>query len=451
MTSDLPPEIPPERSRERWTPISRLEVFYRDDHAPELVGGLAVDARGRTHFQYAAAWIESRRELSPVQLPLARGREVVSTLEPRKLHGLHGLFADSLPDAWGTRVLDLALRRHGIDPQRAGPLDRLAFLGARTMGALTYRPVREGVDQSTGPSSIDRLAEQAEQIAAGSITTQRDGASDTTSENLLDELERAVGSAGGAQPKALIAVSPDGATVVTGSEPPPSYTPYLLKFTPRRHGLGLRVDTGALEQAYATMAREAGVQMPRTRLFATADGRQHFAVERFDRTATGGRRHIHTFGGLMGRDAWDDGDYDELFRLTRALSADVRPLEEVLRRLCFNLAVVNDDDHLKNAAFLLEPSREWTLAPAYDLTYSPQRSGQRGMSVDGVESAVTWRKVATLAARHGIVAARVREIRERVEASVAMWARFAADAGVPEASVREVALVMEERRRGLAG
>lgn len=430
----------------RWEPVSRLRVHYQDDGEAVLVGGLAVDASGRVHFQYERSWIESKRELSPLTLPLDIDREVVPAPDRRKLHGLHGLFADSLPDAWGMRVLDLALRRHGIDPQRAGPLDRLAYLGDRTMGALTYRPPTDDQHEDARAASLDRLAAQAERIYEGTIGTET-----PATPSAIDEIERAVGSAGGAQPKVLIAVSPDRASIVSGGEPPPGYRSMLLKFTPRRDGLGLRTDCGPLEQAYALMARDAGLQMPMSRLMPTADGRLHFAVERFDRTAAGGRRHVHTLGGLLGREAWEAGDYDELFRVTRALTQDVRPLDEVLRRLCFNLAVLNDDDHLKNVAFAMDAEGEWRLAPAYDLTYSPSRGGGRGMSVDGVESGVTWRAVELLAARHGVKGVRAMEIRERVEASVGRWAQFAEEARVPSASVAELAKAISVRSELLGG
>lgn len=435
---------------EMSAPVTRLQVYYQDDHEPALVGGLAKDARGVVHFQYERSWIETTRELSPLRLPLSRDREVVPAPDRARLHGLHGLFADSLPDAWGMRLLDLWLLRHGVDPRRAGPLDRLAHLGERTMGALTYRRAAESTDRTARVVSLDRLAAQAEQVYEGRSTTEA-GHSDsttpaTTAPSDLDDLECAVGSAGGAQPKALIALSADGTSMVAGGEPPHGYSSYLLKFTPRRAGLGLTTDAGSREQAFALMARAAGVEVPPTRLFPTADGRLHFAAQRFDRTVTGGRRHVHTFGGMMEREADDAGDYDELFRLTRALTDDVRPLEEVLRRLSFNLAALNDDDHLKNVAFLLDPRDGWRLAPAYDLTYSPSWRGERGMSVNGMGAEVTWNAVAALAGRHGIGAARVRDIRAGVEESVSRWTSLAEDAQVPAASVEELATAFAGRR-----
>lgn len=440
--------------RRSWKPITRLDVYYQDDGEAVKVGGLASDRRGTVHFQYDAGWTETGKELSPIQLPIKIGSAVVPAPDRRRLHGLHGLFADSLPDRWGMRVLDIALRRHDIDPQRAGSLDRLAYLGSRTMGALTFRPATEWPAQAARAASLDSLAAQAELVYEGKVDaelrtdrTERDGVVPAPA---IDALERAAGTAGGAQPKVLVATSPDGTSLVSGGDAPPGYTAYLLKFTPRRDGLGLRTDCGQIEQAYARMAHDVGIDISPMRLFPTADGRWHFAAERFDRTRAGGRRHVHTLGGLLGREAGDDGDYDELLRLTRALTGDMRALEEVLRRLCFNLAVLNDDDHLKNVALLLDPAEGWQLAPAYDLTFAPARQGERGMSVSGLEGETTWATVEALAARHSVRGARVRELRAEVEACVERWPVHAKQAHVPEASIIELTHAFKARRQALA-
>jgi len=419
--------------------VSVLEVWYRDDGPPQRVGGLALDRSGQTHFQYDGAWLSTGVELSPHQLPLALSASVVRAPDPRRSHGLHGLFSDSLPDAWGMRLLDRLLRRAGVNPQFATPMDRLAVLGSRTMGALTYRPERAPEHESSDRITLDVLAQEADVLAEGDSATIS-----------LDALERSGGSAGGAQPKALVALSADG-TLDISTSAPIGFTPHVLKFTPRRHTLGLRTDCGVLEHAFASMARAAHISMPASRLLPTSDGRTHFAVARFDRTPDGGRRHVHSFGGLLGREASDDGDYDELLRVTRALTGDARALEEVLRRLCFNVAVLNDDDHVRNHAFLLDPSEGWQLAPAYDLTFAPTRAGERGMSVNGREGDITWRDITTLAAQHDLRVARVREIRDAVESAIADWPRTASASGVPQATVTELAKRFAERRRQLAG
>lgn len=428
------------RPRQR---VVRLDVHYQDDGPQQLVGRLGEDARGTIYFEYDAAWVATGRELSPHQLPLALAGGVVRAPDPRSLHGLHGLFADSLPDSWGLRVIGRALRRAGLDPLHVGALDRLAFLGTRTMGALTYHPATPWPRRAAGAITLDQLAAEADLLVERTLD-------DAPPADTLDALERVAGSAGGAQPKVLIAATADGTAVRASAEPHRGLVPYLLKFTPRRAGLGVRPDSGSIEQAYAAMARGVGIQMGATRLFATTDGRLHFAAVRFDRTPEGGRRHMHTLGGLIGREPSMGGDYDELLRVARALTADARVLDEIVVRLVFNVAVLNDDDHLKNIAFRFDPVAGWQLAPAYDLTYAPSRRGERGMSVAGHEADVTWGVIATLAERHSIPSARVNEIRASIEAVLDQWPAHAADARVPDATIAELAAAFATRRVQLA-
>lgn len=413
-----------------WKPITRVEVFYQDDGEPQLVGRLAIDANAEAYFQYEPAWLDTARELSPLQLPLSLGRAVTPAPDKKKLHGLHGLFADSLPDDWGYRVMNSALRRHGIDANAVSALDRLAYLGSRTMGALSYRPAIEWPADVEQSATLDALAREAAMLDEG----RRDLRS--SEPTAIDQLERAAGTAGGAQPKMLYAVD--------GKE-------YLLKFTPERERNRLRTDCGPIEQAYAQMAREAGIDMPATRLFATTDGRMHFAAERFDRSASGGRRHVHTLGGMLGREASEDGDYDELLRVARALTGDVRVVDDALQRLCFNLLVLNDDDHLKNIAFRLDPHEGWQLAPAYDLTYSPSLRGERGMSIDGRAADVTWREVEALAKRHGVKLGRLHDMQDAVTSCIRNWEKYAREAQVPPESISQLEQAFRRRAKTLTG
>lgn len=409
--------------------LTRIDVSYQDDDDAQRVGGLAIDADSVVHFQYDAAWLETGRELSPHQLPLSLGLSVVPAPDREKLHGLHGLIADSLPEDWGWRVMNSALRRHGIDPARTSVLDRLAYVGARAMGALSFGPAIDWPEDAGRVATLDALAAEAAKIDAGARSAQM------TDLATIDQLERAAGTPGGAQPKMVYRAAD---------------AEYLLKFTPMREHNRLRTDCGSIELAYAQMARDAGIVMPATRLFETSDGRQHFATERFDRTARGGRRHVHTLGGILGREASDDGDYDELLRVARGLTGDARVLDEIVKRLCFNLIVLNDDDHLKNIAFLLDPTEGWQLAPAYDLTYSPSLRGERGMSIDGAEADVTWRGVEVLAARHGVKRARLLEMREAAEAALQRWEEYATGAKVPPESIAELRKSFSERAKSLA-
>jgi serine/threonine-protein kinase HipA len=414
-----------------WSPVRRLDVLYADDGAPARVGGLAMDAEGVVFFQYDAAWVEGVRELSPFALPLSTGRSVVKAARRRELHDLHGLFADSMPDAWGMRLLTQAFLRRGIDPQRVGPLDRLALLVEATMGALTYAPASDWDAGSPAAATLDELARMADGLEWGALGATP-GTKAGARADSIDALVRAAGGSGGAQPKVLMG-------------------PQLVKFTPSRALLGLRADAGLMEYAYVAMARDAAIDVPETMLLSTTDGRRHFASRRFDRSASGARRHVQTFGGLLERAPSDHADYDELFRVGRRLTRDARVVEALFRRMCFNLAVVNDDDHPKNVSFVMAPSGDWSLAPAYDLTYSPGRGGLRGMSVDGRDGDVTWAVAASLGARHGLATRTVEETIEQVRAVAARWAAYGHDVGLADASIAEVAEALEVRGRALHG
>lgn len=352
-----------------------------------------------------------------------------------------------MPDYWGTQVLESELRTLGIRPDAVGALDRLAFLSARTMGALTYQPPLMLARQVHATADLSALAINADTFVAGEL----DALDTDETAHALDALRQAAATAGGAQAKVLGGLTDDGAGFISGVAPPAGSTPVIVKFTPGVDRRGVRSDTGYLEEAYARMARAAGVPVPRSRLLRTTDGREHFAVDRFDRTTSGARRHAHTLGGMFGREAADATDYSEFFAMALALTRDMRVLAHVFRRMYFNVAALNDDDHSHNHSFMLqrmERGVEWTLAPAYDVTFSPNRYGVRGMLVSGSE-APTWRDMEDVGQRHGLSSQHMREIRDQVDAAVGHWPKHASDAAAPETSAREVHAAIERRRRDL--
>lgn len=432
----------------RFRPVVQLDVFYRDDGRPRPVGRLAIDTRGRTFFEYDAAWARAGLPLAPLLLPIGAeaSRLAVPGPEPRqrhgRWHGVHPLFADSLPDQWGLGLMDGAFLDRGISPQDVSDLDRLAYLGDATMGALTYRPaLDDGAGASArGSGALDALAAAAEEV----VSARRAGGSPVATPGALATLRRAAGGSGGAEAKALLALTADDRVAAVGADGAATgATPVLVKFT-SRYG---DVNAGAVEHAYALMARAAGLRVPDTRLVATDDGVRHFAVARFDRTPDGGRRHVQTYGSLAGvaMDA-DALDYDGLLRAARAASGDARCVAEAVQRMCFNLAAGNDDDHPKNTSFLMGPDGAWALSPAYDLTLTPQYGGARCMAVLGRERAVSWARAEALAARHGVAPRAFAATREAVEAAVADWPVYADEAGVPVGRAAEVAAALRARR-----
>ena len=386
--------------------MARLEVRYDTGAQSQLVGHLATIDR-RIYFQYDSEFRRRGVELSPFHLPTSITEPVEE--RERTFSGLHGLFNDSLPDGWGMIVMNRALRARGIDVRIITPVDRLAFVGTKGMGALTYHPPTERGEDEQLAIDLAKVAAQAERVLQGSA------------EALLPELVRAGGSPMGARPKIVVGVSTDYGNMITGvADLPVGYRHWLIKFSAREDPK----DVGAIEMAYADMARAAGIEMPPTHLFAGRDGRLHFGVERFDRdllhAAT--RIHVQTLSGLLHADHAVPGqDYDDLLAATRALTRDHRDVVQAFRRMVFNILAHNRDDHTKNFAYLMASSGEWRLAPAYDVTLSFGPGGEHTMTVAGQGLAPTRAHVAAVAQRAGVPVKVVREIVGAVDDAVGDW------------------------------
>jgi len=380
---------------------------------PQFIGRLLYQQRN-IYFEYDAEWLQRGFALSPFHLPL----------KPQLLQdniglwqGLHGIFNDSLPDGWGLLLMDRQLRKKGIDPRTIMPLDRLAWLGSRTMGALIYEPV-------TGPES-DALLIDIHEMAknAGQVYEE-------TSDEVLPELFRAGGSPGGARPKALIAISTTkDSHIVTGDgELPLGYEPWLVKFNAKDDF----VDAGNIEYAYSLMAKDAGIDMPETQLL---EGR-YFAVRRFDRSGSH-RAHVHTFGNMVGADfRVPTLDYADLFKVVSEVTRDRREVLKAFRQMVFNIATYNRDDHSKNFAFVWHQDPKeardkgnWKLTPAYDLMFSNGIHGEHTMTVAGEGKSPTLYEIRQLAKQTGLEKEMPTMV-DQVNEVVAKWDYYAEQADV---------------------
>lgn len=393
--------------------MSRLIVHYQDIKVGEL-----AEARGGIFFEYAPAFIASGHELSPFHLPLAPGVKARDPAVPTMR--LHGLFEDSIPDHWGRRIMAAWFRARGIPEHSVTPLMMLAYVGRRAMGALDYAPELD-VPAPADIALPDLYSAAAEADKSGEID--------------LDILAQAGGSAGGARPKALISLphSTLGAPHI-GPSAPLGCSPWIIKFDTTRDGT-----LGVLEEAYACMARAAGIDFPDTRLLETKHGkriRRHFTVKRFDRDGEE-RLHHHTLAGLL-HAGGGDLDYQILLRATRRLTRDEREVWRAYRRAVFNVLAGNRDDHAKNHGFIYR-NRAWTLGPAYDLTFtSPRQLPERGMAVCGERRAAGLDHLKKLAASESLDAKQAALVIDEVRAALAKWRTFADEAGVPALLSAEV-------------
>jgi len=349
------------------------------------------------------------------------------------------LLADSLPDDFGNALIDAWMAREGVERARVTALDRLAYLGARGMGALEFVPdVGPGTRR---PSAIDMssLVVAARAAVSGTLL------SDAEASSALQQIINVGTSAGGARAKAVLNVNDATGEIRSGQLPaPPGFGAWLLKFdgVGLDRQLGQSQAYGRIEYAYSLMAAAAGLSMPETRLL-TEGGRAHFMAKRFDRTADGGKMHMQTLCALAAIDFRLRGvnDYVQYLQAIDELNLGASAREQAFRRLVFNVAARNCDDHAKNFAFLLPADGAWELAPAYDVTfaYNPQGEWtyQHLMGVDGKFADLTRADLLNFADRRGILAAG--SIIDEVIDAIDSWAQFAAQADLAPEHRDEVA------------
>lgn len=403
--------------------MKKLNVILRRGPEQHVLIGQLADTDGRVFFEYDPNFLQNPLWLSPFKLPPESGlREHTD----RAFGPIFGLFDDSLPDGWGLLLMDRAFRKAGLDPKNVSILDRLAFLGADTMGALIYEPAATREDAADQAFDLHQLAVESRQVLAGNIET------------VLPLLQRAGGSPGGARPKVLAGVLGD--RLVSGEgDLPEGFAHWLIKFS----GPSDFYDAGPIEYAYARMAENAGILMPETRLF-TARGERYFGVKRFDRRHNH-RFHVHTLGNLIHSNfRIPVSDYEDFFKVIRILTRNHQDLLRGFRHMVFNVLTHNRDDHVKNFSFLMDDDGTWRLAPAYDLTYAPGPGGEHSMTVLGEGKAPGSREILALGRKVGLKEMEMERICDQVRAAVGQWAKFAEEAGVTEKSKGALGKVFAE-------
>lgn len=396
------------------TPLDIL--LLTDEHAdPQYVGRLAM-ADGLAQLEWSADAIASGHALSPLHYPLEAGLLAART---REFSGLHGFLADSLPDAWGALLLKRRLQKLGHRYEDLNPVDRLALVGSRGRGGLTFRPATLDAGEGAGAIALDVLADEARQVLLGE-------------EGDLDVLlERLGGGSGGARPKVHVGIAADGGLhagdELAGEGGNSPVSEWIVKFP----ALTDPADIGPVEEAYARMARAAGIVMAETRLIPSTKGPAHFATRRFDRPAPGKRLHMVSLGGAVEASPHMPSlDYDGFLRAVLAITRDVRDVEQAFRRMVFNVLAHNRDDHVRQHAFLMDAKGVWSLAPAFDLTFSHGPGGEHYMAVMGEGRDITRAHVKALGERHGIAAKRIASIVDEVREALADWKVQATDCGV---------------------
>lgn len=392
-------------------------------------------------FAYTPEFAASGIEVAPLTMPLREEPYAFPELPSKSFKGLPGLLADSLPDKFGNALVDAWLARRGRTPQSVSAIERLCYMGRRGTGALEFAPVEGPELDGDEQIQIGELVELASRVLS-----QRDGFATTLApgeeERGLLEILSVGMSAGGARAKAVIAWSPETNEVRSGQiDAPAGFEHWLLKFdgvrgNRDRESFDDPEGYGAIEYAYARMANAAGIEMSRCRLFEE-NGRRHFMTRRFDRPAGNAKLHMQSLAALRHFDFNDPRaySYEQALQTIRLLGLSMAAIEEQFRRMTFNLIARNQDDHVKNIAFLMDRAGKWSLSPAFDMTFSYNPGGdwtaRHQMSVNGKREGFEVADLLRCAESVSMQRSRAETILAEVAEAVAGWPGFAAEAEVP--------------------
>ena len=416
--------------------IARVKLWGR------TIGAVSMEeGRDYAAFQYDPAFAKSGIEISPLTMPLSERVYQFPELPRNTFQGLPGLLADSLPDKFGHALIDAWLATQGRTPDSFSAVERLCYTGTRGMGALEFAPVLGPRPRKATKVQIDALVRLASEVLThrGELRGHFHG---TGREKALQDILRVGTSAGGARAKAVIAWNRETNEVRSGQiAAGDGFDYWLLKFDGVAGNKDKELEDpkgyGAIEFAYYYMAKAAGVTMTECRLLEE-NGRRHFMTRRFDRRAGGEKLHMQSLCALAHFDFNQAGAYayEQAMLIIRQLDLPMAAVEEQFRRMVFNIVARNHDDHVKNIAFLMNKEGRWSLAPAFDVTYSFNPSGawtaMHQMTMNGKRDEFTVGDFQACAKSSLMKRGRAETIIEEVRAAVARWPEFAAEARVAD-------------------
>ena len=390
-------------------------------------------------FEYDPEFVTSGIEVSPLVMPLSTRIYSFSELANKTFHGLPGLLADSLPDRFGDALINTWLATQGRSPDSFNAVERLCYIGNRGMGALEFAPSRGPRARSASNIQIDQLVALASDI----LSRRKDLAASFEEEDrkqALAEILRVGTSAGGARAKALIAWNPDTNEVRSGQiEVGQEFEYWLLKFDGVRGNKDKELEDpsgySAIEYACYLMAKDCGIEMEECRLFEEG-GRRHFMTRRFDRTREGKKVHMQSLCALAHYDFNLAGaySYEQAILAIRQLGLPMSAIEQQYRRMVFNIVIRNQDDHVKNIAFLMDKAGNWSLSPAFDMTYSYNPEGlwtaSHQMSMNGKRKGFLLEDFKACANTALMKRGRAESILAEVQEVARKWPDYADKAGV---------------------
>jgi len=424
-----------QRSRIRGA-VARIVLWGRE------VGAVAEDPRTRAVvFEYAESFRTSGLEISPIHLPLDRRGPMAfpELARSEAFQGLPGVLADSLPDAFGNAIIRRWFEQRGTPAESLSPVQRLLYVGRRAMGALEFHPPIEGARHAAIDEALEvaTLVEQARRVIEGDTSVA------------IPEMMQVGASAGGARAKALVLWNRQRGRIRSAfAASEEDDEPWMIKFDGVTAGGGAHEISrefhpspwGRIEYAYSHLARRAGIAMAETHLLRERDF-AHFMTRRFDREGES-RLHLHSLGGLHHADynVRQVLSYEDWFRTIRTLGLGQPAVDEAYRRMVFNLAARNQDDHVKNVAFLMDGEGRWRLAPAYDVTWAVGGawSVTHQMTAAGKDDGFTREDLLRVGAAFDVAYDGADVLRD-VEEALSHWPAAAKDAGVDARRIAEMA------------
>jgi serine/threonine-protein kinase HipA len=405
-------------------------------------------------FQYTPDFAQSAIAVAPLMMPPSPAPYEFPSLPRPAFKGLPGLLADSLPDKFGNALIDSWLSGQGRTADSFNPVERLCYVGARGMGALEFHPTLLKPDRPSHRLKIEALVDLANRVLSdrlalsGALTGKDDRAA-------MEDILRVGTSAGGARAKAVLAWNPVTGEFRSGQAPASEgYTDWLMKFD----GVSGNADKeladpmgfGRIEYAYHLMAVEAGIEMTECRLHHEG-GRSHFMTRRFDRTDSGHKLHMQSLAAMRHFDFNAAGaySYEQALETIRRLGLPARDLDQQFRRAVFNVLARNQDDHVKNIAFLMDKAGQWRLSPAFDITYAYNPTGdwthRHQMRLNGKQDGFDRADLVALGLAAGLKTAKAEDGIDEIAACVRQWPRFAQAAGVAENDMDRIDAALRDR------
>lgn len=409
------------------------------------VGYLHQEDNGLIGFQYDTAFLNSRIEISPIKMPLSPTTYFFPALSEQTYHGLPGLVADSLPDKFGSIVINRYLESQGRSPDSLSAIERLCYTGKRGMGALEFEPSQE-LNLPNESVDLDALTKLASDILA-----EKEQLHIPHCDHLMEQLMECGSSVGGARAKTLIAWNRETNDIRSGQiEAGDGYEYWLLKFDNIRNNKDKdAAPDGAeytkIEYAYYLMAVNAGITMSECRLYKE-NGSAHFMTKRFDRIGVRGeKRHMQSLCALAHMDFNSPRtySYEDAFFVMKQLQLPYSDFVQLFKRMVFNAYAKNYDDHTKNISFLMDKRGVWSLAPAYDVTFSYKKDSMwvsaHQMLINGKSDNITKEDMLAVAEKAGIKKRDANQSIDQVLSSIAQWRTFTQQADISEENVERVA------------